>query len=107
MKYDQLRFSLVALFNSDHRSRIRQKWVNSSISSPPRKTGWIYPSLIFQGTVFSLASFPTVSFPDHPQAQDNRYLQDGHLLLLSPRRARTTHLRLPRGEEERVRSRLL
>jgi farnesyl diphosphate synthase len=51
-------------------------------------------------TLFLLASFSQLLFPDNSQTQDNCSLQDCRLLLLPPRCACTARLRIPRGEEE-------
>jgi len=90
--------------NHNNRSLIKLKWVNSLTSSLPPKTGLTFPSSLSRGTTSSLSSDLTSSFLVHPQAQDNRHLQDSHLLVLPPRRAFPAPLRFPRREEEPIRS---
>ena len=104
-------FSLSHL-NRIFRSYIRQKWGNLLTSPLLKKIAWICPSsLLPDVSSFSrlhhLFETDTHTSFDDPQAQHNRHLQDSTLLLLSSHCSHAASLRLPCGEQKRVRSRLL
>ena len=92
-------FSMSPLTNT-FRSCIEQKWDNFLTLLPLKKTMWISPSSLLPGlSSFSrlqhLFENSTHTSLDDPQTQYNRPLQDGTILLLSPRRSRAAPLRLP------------